>query len=616
MTHDDPKMAELGVLVAAMVEGALSATQRDRLVELLREDREAKRFYQRYLELHAMLEWEAGAAASQSEPADALDDLLRMERSAEPINPLVAGLGMQPAKTTHPVTVTRNEMLAAGSYLLRHTLTPKVIASLATAAALLLGVVITVVLLSGPGEVEPVAERPGSTPTAPTADAYRVVATVTGQVNAQWVSANGQGALPDRMLLGVNQRLTLTQGFAEITTNRGAKVLIQAPATIETTDSDNAVRLHRGKLVGICKTPSSKGFTVHAPGLDVIDLGTVFGVSADADNGSTVTVMEGSVRAEPTEISPLAFEPVVLERDQARRVKPETGGLETVVKSELPVFYEQAPHPYVSAVLDAAPVAYWRFEDDQARTVVNEIDPGTDDLAVVGPATLTRSGVIGRAGLLTNRAEPYGYFETANPIDQLAGFEEGTIEFWYYADVRLKQQEGYDAAMMLSLHDATAKLSEPGATSKELIALELTDDAWLFDQERTKPVGWLEYSMRVYPGFFVDGGGQRDIYLDHAHPVQRWQYVALVKQDDVITVYLDGRRVEEMPHAFGPISPASVRIGRTFDFAFEDREKDPGFKTPPRPFMGRMDEVAIYDKPLTAAQIARHYDLATGQHSP
>ncbi|MEM9348544.1 MAG: LamG-like jellyroll fold domain-containing protein, partial [Planctomycetota bacterium] len=399
----------------------------------------------------------------------------------------------------------------------------------------------------------------------------------------------------------------------EITTKRGAKVLVQAPATIETTDSGNAIRLHRGKLVGRCDTPSSKGFTVHAPGMDVVDLGTVFAVSADAENGSTVTVIEGSVRAEPAETSPLAFEPVVLEQDEARRVEPETGGLEAIALAEAPVFYEAIPHPYVTAVLDAAPVAYWRFEDNQARTVVNEINPGKDDLSMVGPATLTRSGIVGKAGLLTNRAEPYGHFETTNPIDQLANFEQGTIEFWYYADVRLKQQEGYDAAMLLSLYDPTEILSEPGATSKELIALELTDDAWLFDQERIKPIGWLEYSIRVYPDFFIENERRRALYTDHAHPVQQWQHVVLVKEAETITLYLDGERVEAMPHAFGPISPLTLRLGRTFDYRFESIEDRPNFKTPPRPFLGRLDEVALYDKPLTAEQVARHYSLATNQ---
>ncbi|MEO0475295.1 MAG: LamG-like jellyroll fold domain-containing protein [Planctomycetota bacterium] len=110
---------------------------------------------------------------------------------------------------------------------------------------------------------------------------------------------------------------------------------------------------------------------------------------------------------------------------------------------------------------------------------------------------------------------------------------------------------------------------------------------------------------------------KRDIYLDHAHPVQQWQHVVLVKKKDVISLYLDGKRVvEELPHTFGAIDPVSVRMGRTFPFDIQDQSANPNQVTPIRPLLGRLDEVALYDKPLTAEQVARHFNLATGQDSP
>ncbi|MEM9345937.1 MAG: hypothetical protein AAGB26_04885 [Planctomycetota bacterium] len=292
MTHDDPKKAELGVLVAAMVEGVLSATQRDRLVELLRDYDEAKRFYQRYLELHAMLEWEAGAAASQSEPADSLDDLLLVEHSAEAFNPFEPAIDLQQARATDPNRVTRHDMLAAGSYLLRHTLTPKVIASLVTAAAVLLGMVLTVVLISGTEDDATIVEDPGQTP-APIVverpiEAPQAVATLTAEHDAVWDRRPGQD-------LYAGQRFTLAQGFAEITTLRGAVAILEAPATIELTHSPNAIRLHAGKLVGVCETDTSIGFLVRTPHTDVIDLGTRFGVLVDIEQGTLAEVFEGEV---------------------------------------------------------------------------------------------------------------------------------------------------------------------------------------------------------------------------------------------------------------------------------------------------------------------------------
>ncbi|MEO0477784.1 MAG: FecR domain-containing protein, partial [Planctomycetota bacterium] len=313
-------------LLNAMEEGSLDEKQQAELVEVLKASDEAQELYLRFQTLSAGLGEYAreGVLPAEDVPVR-LDELARLEEQAEPITVTVhdtSGWASPKASV--------QDWRSAAAYLVEHTFTPKRLVAVAAAAVLLLGVVLSIVLLTGGEETPETATLPDFTPVKPAPDLNRVVATVTDQVNAQWVSANGQGALPDRMLLAVNQRLTLAKGFAEITTNRGAKVLLQAPATIETTGSDNAIRLHRGKLVGICETPSSKGFVVHAPGVDVVDLGTRFGVEADAEEGSTVLVMEGSVRAEPAKTSPLAFEPMVLLQDDARRIEPETGELEVV----------------------------------------------------------------------------------------------------------------------------------------------------------------------------------------------------------------------------------------------------------------------------------------------
>ncbi|MBX2851130.1 MAG: hypothetical protein KTR15_05220 [Phycisphaeraceae bacterium] len=272
-------------------------------------------------------------------------------------------------ESTDPLT--KQEYVSALSYVLKHTFTPKRLATMATAAAVLLAAVLTVVLMSGPGDDKQIAQVPDwpseNTPNQQPL-AKPTLATITDTVDAQWRRDDTAVDLPVGSRLREWDRLTLTKGFAQITTRRGAEVLLQAPCTIEMTGSDNAVRLHQGKLVGKCLTPSSKGFIVHVPGMDVVDLGTQFGVAAGADGASTVLVMNGSVRAQPTEQSPQAFKPVVLGKDQARRVVPETGSLEMIAVSEAPAFHTEPVHPYTAAVLDAKPLVWLRQ---------NEQDPGT-----------------------------------------------------------------------------------------------------------------------------------------------------------------------------------------------------------------------------------------------
>ncbi|MEO0477562.1 MAG: hypothetical protein AAF085_16585, partial [Planctomycetota bacterium] len=60
--------------------------------------------------------------------------------------------------------LTKQQYLAALSYVVRHTFTPKRLALLGTAAALLLGMVLAIVLLVGPDEEQPIANIPDQAP--------------------------------------------------------------------------------------------------------------------------------------------------------------------------------------------------------------------------------------------------------------------------------------------------------------------------------------------------------------------------------------------------------------------------------------------------------------------
>jgi hypothetical protein len=126
----------------------------------------------------------------------------------------------------------------------------------------------------------------------PTEISKPVLATLTAQHNATWT----EGALAPGSPLHAGDRLTLTAGFAEITTNRGAVAILEAPATIELLNNDNALHLHAGKLVGICETESAKGFVVRTPHMDITDLGTRFGVDANSIT-TEVHVLQGEIEA-------------------------------------------------------------------------------------------------------------------------------------------------------------------------------------------------------------------------------------------------------------------------------------------------------------------------------
>lgn len=273
MSLSEPVQRELEVLLATLAEGGLSTDQRSRLAALLREHPEARLFYKRYLEVHVMLEWEAGALAS--DPAESI-------------------VFAPPSFETKPSgdADDRPSAREVGGVLLYLASRPRVWGPVA--AMLILVVSLTLVLvLSGNDEPEPIVVRPPGVETPMAGPA--AVATLTGVWDAVWDAELGGGArVGDRLAVG--QRLLLTEGFAEITTDRGAVAVLEAPAAVELLDNDNAIHLHAGKLVGICETESSKGFLVRTPHMDITDLGTRFGVDASPAY-TEVHVYQGEVEA-------------------------------------------------------------------------------------------------------------------------------------------------------------------------------------------------------------------------------------------------------------------------------------------------------------------------------
>lgn len=85
-------------------------------------------------------------------------------------------------------------------------------------------------------------------------------------------------------------------GTVELLTERGARLVIEAPARFSFSSAQR-MRLDRGRLSADVP-PSAHGFTVVTGTGEVVDLGTRFGVDADARDGSEVHVFEGEVIAQ------------------------------------------------------------------------------------------------------------------------------------------------------------------------------------------------------------------------------------------------------------------------------------------------------------------------------
>ncbi|NLE39567.1 MAG: FecR domain-containing protein, partial [Pirellulaceae bacterium] len=94
--------------------------------------------------------------------------------------------------------------------------------------------------------------------------------------------------------LMIDQRLDVTRGLAEIVMANGATVLVEGPVSL-LIDSDRLVSLDDGKLTA--RVPKqARGFTVRAAGVEIVDIGTEFGVIVtDRRNAADVEVFQGEV---------------------------------------------------------------------------------------------------------------------------------------------------------------------------------------------------------------------------------------------------------------------------------------------------------------------------------
>jgi hypothetical protein len=110
--------------------------------------------------------------------------------------------------------------------------------------------------------------------------------------HAQWplqrapVDANGRVTA---------QRIDLCAGLAELELPSGATLVLQGPTLLDLTGS-NSARLLLGRLTAYVPT-RAHGFTLQAEGVQVVDLGTAFGLGQDAGGIAELHVFAGAVKA-------------------------------------------------------------------------------------------------------------------------------------------------------------------------------------------------------------------------------------------------------------------------------------------------------------------------------
>lgn len=119
------------------------------------------------------------------------------------------------------------------------------------------------------------------------------VATLIEAEDCRWAGSELPTAQGSRLGAGT---LALVEGMATLEFESGARVTLEAPATLEVLSKMHC-RLIEGSVVADVPEPAH-GFTVDAPAVKVVDLGTRFGVTANRFGNSQVIVFDGEVEVE------------------------------------------------------------------------------------------------------------------------------------------------------------------------------------------------------------------------------------------------------------------------------------------------------------------------------
>jgi hypothetical protein len=368
----------------------------------------------------------------------------------------------------------------------------------------------------------------------------------------------------------------------------GVTLTVEGPADLELLSIDR-VHCRRGKLR--TRVPrGAEGFIVSTPGSAVVDLGTEFGLNVSDDGKAEVMVFKGEAEAA---VLNAAGAPVRSQQVAARRafaIDPRSGQIDAAEAH--PVNYVTppvlAPTPlmlgasYRKAVVATGPWAYWRFEAIDNGAIADEV-PGHPALRANGPVKLIGTGD-------HNRCLEFGPDEDEQSLemDGLWGppSDPGyAVELWV-----LPGRIG---------HAALASLIAPGPPAEDYKHLFLVELTASDRQSLLAPGGLFRFLHRWPPG---DSGGDNLFSARHYVP-NRWHHLVAQRNGERLELYVDGVPTQPVsPQLTSASEPCRLILGR-----LKPVPRLPG-RVHSRPFVGLIDELALYNRPLTADEVRHHYE--------
>ena len=577
MNLPDDELLELNALCNALIDDAITDTERARLEKMLAASDEARRFYVRAMALSASLFDYAGEM--QSDAPDLTPQAGRDGTPCRPPGERSEAAGAADAAHPPPTASLRSPRTARSAIptrvaddsrrIVRVPAWAWTIGSLGAAACVALA------FWLGGAAKRDAANEVASAEQESSDDS---VARLSGAKDCRWSGAE----LPPGAELRRGQRIELQSGFAEITFDCGAQVTLEGPASIDVSSAWDAV-LRRGTLKA--NVPHEAiGFRISNPSVEVTDLGTEFSMVADEGGATEVFVLKGAVEAAPRDAAGNAGESVVLRETQSRRFAV-AGGTDVRDRDvKLAKFMRK-----VALVRFTRPANYvhWSFDEEAGPALAQTIGLAQDGFtAQLEPAGDALSAGTRTDGRWARALQLDGKLFAKAPFPGIGKRAPRTVAFWINVPA--------DAP----LPDAGAMLAWPLGTAGRGIE-----------------IGWNRNPLDGALGALRTSAAR--VSLTGATPLRdgRWHHLAVVfspkqKADAApqIRQYVDGRLDGLAPRrngrrARGTLAEDAVPAGSAEEALWIGRGL--GGRESAEHFRGAMDELFVADRVLTPPEI-RH----------
>ena len=459
-------------------------------------------------------------------------------------------------------------------------------------AMLIVGVGVTIAAITQVSAPKTIANRlPWTTREPRTVVAQpEIVGRITGMIDCHWEDPPKAPRLNAHTLLG--QTYALTAGLMEITYDTGSKVVLQGPVTYEV-ESNNGGFLSIGKLTGKVTCETARGLTIRTPTTTVTDLGTEFGVEVSDTKAVFVHVFNGSIKLQ-TRSGRKTSKTVRMTEPESARIGPDGDVAMTKDAALASTHFVRSEHlQTINDQRSQERFGRWKTYSDRIRR----------DPAVVAYYDFQR-----------HDDAPNALTAVSNTLASLPhGAIRGAV--WTAGRMPGKQALRFDGDRARVVVDLPQRMTQ--MTLVASVAIEfITDDAeidssgllmadgWAGGTDSQEKCHWQIVRAGAMCLSTVTGGRKMTppILPWQDWGAKRWRHLAVVADPAHrrLAMYLDGKSVlsEVLSEGFGA-NFGSAQIGNWM----------PAKNHMPRAFCGRMDELLILSRAMTADEIREAFEI-------